>query len=316
MQPILTVTLNPAVDVTTSVSRLEPSRKLRCVAPRFDPGGGGVNVSRVIKELGGQSRAFLAAGGGVGEQLRALLDTAGLDYELWPIDGETRFSLTVMEETTGLHYRFVLPGPELAVDSADALLQRLTTIVGSGYAYVVASGGLPPGLPVDVYGRLARIVRAAGARLIVDTHGEALRAAIAERPYLVRINHLEAQELIGGSADAAAHLLGRELVRRGMADAAIVTLGERGAIVATRAGETEIRPPVVAVRSTVGAGDSFVGALVLGLARGWPLDLAARYGVAAAAATVTTEATQLCEAATVERHFAAIGGVHPPGELV
>jgi 6-phosphofructokinase 2 len=163
-------------------------------------------------------------------------------------------------------------------------------------------------VPDDFYGRLAKRARACGAKLIVDTHGAALRAAAAERPYLIRLNHLEAQELLGGTTDVAAHALGRQLVDAGLCEGAIVTIGSGGAIVTSADGQIEIRPPHVEVRSSVGAGDSFVAALTFGLANGWPLPEAARYGVAAAAAAVTTEATQLCQRETVEAFYTQIGG--------
>ncbi len=311
MAAILTITLNPALDVTTTTERLKPQQKLRCNAPRFDPGGGGINVSRAIGELGGESRALVALGGASGAQLRGLLEAEGLSFEAFPVEGETRFSLTVMEAATGLHYRFVLPGPEQHVEFEDRLLARIGELVGPDCRYVVGSGSLLPGVAENFYGKLARLVAGRGARLVLDTHGAALRAAIESRPYLIRVNHLEAQELLGGRAGTAAHRLARDLVDRHFTEAAIVTLGDRGAIVATAGSETEILPPHVTVRSTVGAGDSFVGALTLGLARGWPLVTAARYGVAAAAAAVTTEATQLCEADRVAELFAEIGGVIP-----
>jgi 6-phosphofructokinase 2 len=308
---ILTVTLNPALDVTTTTARLLPQRKLRCDAPRYDPGGGGINVSRVIKELGGESMAFAALGGRTGAQMKRMLSASGLDVEAWRSKGDTRFSMTVMEEETGLHYRFVLPGPEQTVASADRLLRRLGERAAGGYGFIVGSGSLPPGLPIDFYGRLAEIARANGSKLILDTHGDALREALPYRPWLIRLNHHEAQELVGGDEDRAAHELARELVQRGSAEIAIVALGERGAFLVSADHSIEIAPPHMEVRSMVGAGDSFVGALTLGLSRGWPIDEATRYGVAAAAAAVTTEATQLCEAATVEAIFAQMGGRKP-----
>jgi 6-phosphofructokinase 2 len=311
MRPVLTVTLNPALDVTTTTDRLVPQQKLRCSAPRQDPGGGGVNVSRAIKELGGDSRAFIAAGGSTGAELEALLATTGIPCEFWPLAEATRFSLTVMEELTGLHYRFVLPGPTFAEGEADRLLQRLEEIIAADPGFVVGSGSLPPGVPVDFYGTLARRCRELGAKFIIDTHGPALRAAAAERPYLIRLNHLEAQELLGGEAEVAAHRLARQLIERGLAEAAIVTIGARGAFVADHAHEIEIPPPIVKVRSSVGAGDSFVAALTFGLANEWPLNEAARYGVAAAAAAVTAEGTGLCKRADVNRFFAEIGGDLP-----
>ncbi len=308
MLPVLTVTLNPALDLTTSVAQLKPLQKLRCAAPRLDPGGGGINVSRAIKELGGESIAFVALGGHTGAQLKRLLVAAGLDLAIWPLIAETRTSFTVMEEATGLPYRFVMPGPVVSPGEADAILKRLARQVDQYPGYVVASGSLPLGVPEDFYGRLAAQARAMGAKCVVDTHGGALRAAAEARPYLIRLNHLEAQELLGGDADAAAHTLAQQLVDRGLTEAAIVTIGERGAIVATPGRTIEIRPPHVAVKSGVGAGDSFVAALVFGLANNWGLEDAARYGVAAAAAAVTTEATELCKRETVNAFFAQIGG--------
>lgn len=308
MLPVLTITLNPALDVTTTIDQLKPLQKLRCAPPRLDPGGGGVNVSRALKELGGESRAFLAIGGGIGTELRGLLDRTGIACDYWPLSGETRFSFTVMEDSTAQHYRFVLPGPEVSSAEADAILLHLEQSIRDCHGYVVVSGSLPLGMPVDFYARITRRTRELGAKLIIDAHGEPLRLAAAERPYIIRLNHLEAQELVGGDADVAAHQLARQLIDRQLAEAAIVTLGERGAIVATAGGEIEIRPPHVAVRSSVGAGDSFVAALTFGLANGWALDEAARYGVAAAAAAVTTEATELCKRDTVNAFFAQIGG--------
>lgn len=308
MLPVLTVTLNPAVDLTTSVASIEPLRKLRCSEPRLDPGGGGINVSRAIKELGGESHAFVAVGGHTGEQLRELLRHTGVPVEYWPLIGETRTSITVMSDDTGLPYRFVLPGPTVSPFEAGAILDRLSQHIRNCAGYVVASGSLPLGVPDDFYARLARRTRELGGRFVIDSHGAALRAATEARPYLVRLNHLEAQELVGGDVDVAAHTLAGELVDRDLTEVAIVTIGERGAIVATKDRQFEIRPPRVTVKSGVGAGDSFVAALVFGLANGWSLDDAARYGVAAAAAAVTTEATELCKRDTVDAYFAQIGG--------
>ena len=175
----------------------------------------------------------------------------------------------------------------------------------SDYIAALAKGGASVAL---VYADLARMTRERGGKFIIDTHGPALKAATEARPYLVRLNHLEAQELLGGDADVAAHTLARALVRQGLAEIAIVTLGERGAIVASHDEEFELTPPRVTVRSSVGAGDSFVAALTLGLARQWPLREAARFAVAAAAAAVTSEATELCKRPDVERNYRAIGG--------
>jgi 6-phosphofructokinase 2 len=308
MLPVLTVTLNPALDLSSSVASIKPLQKLRCTEPRLHPGGGGINVSRAIKELGGESQAFVAIGGHTGDQLRELLRRTGLSVAYWPLIGETRTSITIMSDENGLPYRFVLPGPTVSPFEAAAILDELTSLIRSRAGYIVASGSLPPGVPNDFYARLCHRTRELGGRFVIDSHGAALRAATDARPYLVRLNHLEAQELIGGDSDVAARNLAKQLVEQQRTEVAIVTVGERGAIVATGERQIEITPPRVNVKSGVGAGDSFVAALVFGLSNGWPLEDAARYGVAAAAAAVTTEATELCRREMVDAFFARIGG--------
>jgi 6-phosphofructokinase 2 len=309
MLPVLTITLNPALDVTTRVAALKPKQKLRCGDPITHAGGGGVNVSRAIKELGGESRAFVALGGPTGERYRALLEQTGIPTEIWPLLGETRTSFTVMEETTGLPYRFVMPGPTISPGESHEILRRLTRLIQRYPGYVVASGSLPPGVPEDFYARLTASARHVGGRVIVDTHGRALTAAATERPFLIRLNHLEAQELVGGDADRAANTVARELVADGYTETAIVTLGERGAILSTVGQLVEIPAPKVAMKSGVGAGDSFVAALTFALASGWTIEDAARYGVAAAASAVTTEATELCHRDAVNAYYAQVAKV-------
>lgn len=308
MLPILTITLNPALDISSAIDRLEPQRKLRCTEPRVDAGGGGVNVSRAIRELGGESTAFVVLAGNTGAELRSILERSGIGLDCWSIAGDTRSSFTVMERDTALHYRFVLPGPRISPAESDAILDHLGRAIERYAGYVVASGSLAPGMPDDFYARLAARTRDLGARMIIDTHGIPLRLAAKERPYLIRCNHLEAQELLGGDTDRAAHELGRQLVAGGLCEAAIVTIGEGGAIVTTAAEQLQIRPPKVTMHSSVGAGDSFVAALTFGLASSWPLAEAARFGVAAAADAVTKEGTQLCQRASTEAYFAQIGG--------
>lgn len=308
--PILTVTLNPALDTTTSVPRLEPQRKLRCGPALLHPGGGGANVSRAIRELGGSSRAFVALGGHTGHQYRDLLRAAGVECIEYTLSGETRASMTVMEEETGLHYRFVMPGPPQDPRHGEEILAELGRIIAGGVGYVVASGSLLPGIAGDFYARLGDVVRWHNARLILDTHGAALKQGLAGRPFLIRLNQLEAEEL---AADITAHSspadVAVQLVATGSADVAVFAMGERGSLVTTRDAQFTIAPPEVKVHSMVGAGDSYVAALTLALARGWSLESANRFGVAAAASAVTREATQLCERTSTERFYNETGKV-------
>jgi len=311
MRPILTITLNPALDIDSAVERLDAGIKLRCSAPRFDPGGGGINVSRAILELGGTSRALVALGGATGAQLEELLRKEGVELDAVRLAGETRFSFNVTERASGRQFRFVLPGPASSAADGDALLvrieQRLRDL-GDGFA--VASGSLPPGLPDDFYARLAASPGGQRARLIVDTSGAALRAMAHAHVHMLVVGLTEARTLIDG-ADydlAAAAALADRLLRQGAAGTVVLTLGPAGVLAATEGERLHVRPPEVEVRSAVGAGDSLVAAMTLGLARGWGLADAARYGAAAATAAVTTEATQLCRRDDTERYFRATEG--------
>ena len=308
MGSILTVTVNPALDVTTTTAALEPQRKLRCGPPKLDAGGGGANVSRAIKALGGDSRAFVALGGHTGRQLADLLAEAGVDTVAFDLAGETRSSLTVMEETTGLHYRFVLPGPEQSRQVGEQMLAELGRLIGQDVEYVVGSGSLLPGIGSDFYARLGSIVRSRGAKLILDTHGEALRDALPGLPYLIRLNEIEARELAHQTErDAPVAQLARGLVDRRVAEVVVIGLGEKGSLITTVYGQFSIAPPMVKVHSMVGAGDSYVAALTLALSRGWSLEAANRYGVAAAASAVTGEATELCSHEGTEDLFKLTG---------
>jgi 6-phosphofructokinase 2 len=315
MSAILTVTVNPSLDVTTSTAKLEPQRKLRCGPPVMDAGGGGANVSRAIRELGGESLAFVALGGNTGQQFAQLLRNAGVDYVEFPLPGETRSSMTVMEEASGLHYRFVLPGPEQSLQTGEQILAELGRVIAEDTRYVVASGSLLPGIGNDFYARLGNIVRSRGARLILDTHGDALREALVSRPYLIRLNEIEARELASESEGGASVAeLANALVGRHAAEVVVIGLGEQGSLVTSSDGQFSIAPPKVNVRSMVGAGDSYVAALTLALTWGWSLEAANRHGVAAAASAVTREATELCSRTGTEELFKLTGKPVYPGQ--
>lgn len=299
---ILTLTLNPAVDISTATARVESTRKLRCGASRVDPGGGGVNVARVIQRLGGRSVALFTAGGPTGEAYRRLVEAERIPSLVVPIAGSTRQNFTVDETSTGRQYRFVLEGPRLSEAEWGRCLDVAAHTVPRG-GYVVASGSLPPGVPDDFYARVARLARDNGARCIVDTSGPALDSALAEGVFLVKPSLRELAEHAGAALgsgqdqmDAAA-----ALVSAGAAEYVALTLGGRGAALASKAGVLRLPVPDVPVVSTVGAGDSFLAALVLRLAQGRSADEAFRAAVAAGSAAVMTPATELCHRADVER---------------
>lgn len=304
MKRILTLTVNPTIDINTRVEQVVPERKLRCGPPSREPGGGGINVSRAILRLGGSSTALYLAGGPPGEMLRHLLDEEGLDQRLLQIEGWTRENVIVFEETSGQQFRFGMPGPEIREGEWRRCLEALS---GHDPApdYVVASGSLAPGVPDDFFARLAHTTRQVGARLVVDTSGEPLRRAAETGAYLFKPNLVEFQQLIGRETTSEKELdeAGREFIGRGCCSILLVSLGAGGALLITAEGTKHIRTPTVPIRSKVGAGDSTVAGFVLGLAQGLDVDDAARLGVAAGAAAVMTEGTELCRREDAERLY-------------
>lgn len=307
--PILTITLNPALDITTSASRVLPEVKLRCAIPRYDPGGGGLNVSRAIRLMDGHSEALVALGGATGQKLARLMQETGITLLSLPAPGETRQSLTVNDEAMSQQFRFVLPGPdwsEGAVETALAAAAQAARIDG----IVVLSGSNPPGVPAGFAAMLANRLQGGGARLVVDTSGPALAAVAAgtdRRVEILRMDDEEAEGLAGRPlhyrADTAA--FAARLVASGAARGVIVARGRDGNIIATPDGIWHAEAARVPVVSKVGAGDSFLAGFTLGYARGWPVADALGLAAAAASATVQTPATELCRTEDVEQLFAA-----------
>lgn len=301
-QPILTVTVNPALDVSTATERVTSGHKLRCGPSRLDPGGGGVNVARVIQRLGGRPLAVYTAGGPTGEAYRRLIEAERLPTLVVPIQGSTRQDFTVDETSTGKQFRFVLQGPELSEPEWRLCLALVADSIQPG-GYVVASGSLPPGVPDNFYAEVARLAREQNARCVVDASGPALAAALSEGVFLVKPSRRELGLHFGTTLDSGQSELdaAMALVSDGSAEHVALTLGGQGAVLASKDGTLRLAVPQVQVQSTVGAGDSFLAAFVLRLAQGRTLADAFRSAVAAGSATVTTHATELCHRVDVER---------------
>ena len=302
MTQIITVTPNPAIDVSTSVGNIAPFTKLRCAAPKRDPGGGGINVARVVKRLGGDVTAIYPAGGAAGGLLRRLLDREEVRSLAVSTAEETREDFTVFEEMTSQQYRFVMPGAPLSEPERQECLRQVASVKPRP-DFVVASGSLPPGVPADFYARVARVAKAMGAKMIMDTSGPPLRAALTEGVYLIKPNLREFQELTGVSsaADAALIEAGRNLIARGLVQLIALSLGPRGALFIARDRALRADGLSIKIASVVGAGDSFVGALVWSLAREDELDVALKFGVAAGSAALLSPGTDLCRFEDVQR---------------
>lgn len=302
MPVIATLTLNPAIDVSTSVDRVEPTRKLRCAAGRRDPGGGGINVARVAHRLGAETIAIYPQGGIVGQLLHQLVEAEGPRSIVVPVGGETREDFTVFDQAAQQEYRFVLPGPRLRDIEWMACLKALAAL-DVRPDIVCASGSLPPGTPDDFYARVAEIVGTWGVKLALDTSGPALACALERRIHLIKPNLRELRELSGSALAEERELVSacRTLIARGRAEIVALTLGADGAMLVTA--DRALRAPALPVQpvSSVGAGDSFLGAMTWALASKAGLDEAFRYGVAAGSAALLAAGTELCRASDVRR---------------
>jgi 6-phosphofructokinase 2 len=308
MESILTITMNPTIDRSTRIDRVVPERKLRCEAPRYEPGGGGLNVSRAIRKLGGKSTAIYTSGGPHGQMLEKLLDREGIGHRPVSISDRTRESFTVFENTTGQQYRFSTPGPTLKEAEWMRCLDELFAI-DQRPDYLVASGSLPPGAPDDFYARLARFAKEAGARMILDATANPFTLAVREGVFMLKPNLREFRALAEKDItdEAQQEELARQIVDSGQSEVVVVTLGSAGALLVWQEGSTRLRAPTVPIESKVGAGDSTVAGIVLGLSQGESLLDAVKFGLASGAAAVMTPGTELCRGEDARRLFRSMG---------
>lgn len=296
--------MNPSVDINTSLDQVVAERKLRCGTIHYEPGGGGINVSRAIRKLGGTSRVYFPCGGPTGEALRHLLDHEALDHHPLPIKNWTRENFMVLEKTTDRQYRFGTPGAELSDAEWHTCLKRIVSLTPKPDV-IIASGSLPPGLPDDFYARLVEEGNKRGSKVVLDTSGEPLRQALKSGLFLIKPNLRELRALAGDDLkeesdqqDAA-----MALVTSGRSRIVVVSLGAGGIILASSKGAEQIHAPRVKVKSKVGAGDSMVAGIALKLAQHRPLREAACFGIAAGSAAVMTPGTELCRQKDVKRLF-------------
>ena len=306
MQTIVTLTLNPAIDGSCDAPKVLPPHKIRTTNSRYDPGGGGINVARVVQRLGGHVRAVYLAGGVTGGVLDNLLDRDGIARKRIDIAGHTRISQAVHELETGLEYRFVPDGPEVSEAEWQACLAAMA---GIECDWLVLSGSLPRGVPVDFY---ARLVELSGndKRIVLDTSGSALRQTLVDGGiFLVKPSRGELEQYAGRALESDDALLdaARRVVRSGFAEHVAVTLGHRGTLLVSVAGEMRLPALGVEVRSAVGAGDSFLGAVTFALAADQSIEAAFRLGLAAGTAAVMSPGTGLCHPEDIKALFGKVG---------
>ncbi|WP_426061622.1 1-phosphofructokinase family hexose kinase [Hymenobacter sp. B1770] len=304
MKNVVTLTLNPAIDKSTVAPQIVPDHKIRCSTPKFEAGGGGINVARALKRLGIDSKAVFTAGGPPGEILQQLLTNEGVAIQPVRTEAWTRENFIVVDASNNQQYRFGMPGRVLLEEEQEQLLATLAAL-SPVPDVLVASGSLPPGMEPEFMGRIAHWARSVGAKLIVDTSDKALQSAVNEGVFLLKPNLGELSRLVGtealdteSAADAA-----RSIINAGKCEIVVVSLGANGAYLVTKDEEEHIAAPCVKKRSTVGAGDSMVAGMVFALCQGRPVREAVRLGVACGSAATMNSGTELFHQDDAEKLF-------------
>ena len=289
---ILTVTLNPCIDKSSSTEKLKPESKLRCKEVVREPGGGGINVSKALKELDAETAALFPAGGHNGKMLCSLLDKTGIRYHAIETSVETREAWIILETTTNHQFRFNFPGQPVKEEHIYNLIDEIRAFAPS---FVVASGSLPVGLPDYFYGLIVKNANAVGAKTIIDTSGPALQALKGKNAWLIKPNinelktMLNVQEIPENEVDDAA----QQVIGDGYAEIVVVSMGPKGAWLITATEKYFATAPKVEKKSTVGAGDSLVAGLTHALERQYNFENALRFGVACGSAATMNSGTQL-----------------------
>ncbi len=302
---IVTITFNPCIDKSVTIPALAPEKKLRCSPPMFEPGGGGINVSRAIKKLGGNSVAVYPSGGYSGKFLDVLLDLEKVETRTVDTRHHTRENLITLDLATNLQYRFGMPGQKLLESEWKECLDILEELPAQ---YIVASGSLPPGVPENIYARISKIADKKHAKLIVDSADEALQFAMENGAYLVKPNLGELSKLAGKEDLEPIEIesVARELMSKYNCEIIVVSMGTGGAMALADKETIKVSAPLVRRKSTVGAGDSMVAGIVLSLCRGEDLKRSLEFGVACGSAATMNMGTQLCDYHDVKKLVALI----------
>lgn len=303
MPSIVTVTFSPSIDKSFTVPEMVPDKKLRCSAPHLDPGGGGINVARAIKILGGEATAVFPSGGYTGKQFDRLLEDEEVPMVIIESKNETRENIVVVDQAKNLQYRFGMPGTELKEGEWKEILNVIEAM--EDIEFLVCSGSLPPGVPEDIYAQLAAIAKRKGAKCIVDTSGRPLHLAMEAGLYLIKPNIGELSAFAGKdflSMDDA-RAIAMEIVATGQCDVVVVSMGSNGAMLVTKDVYEIYTSPKVERKSTVGAGDSMVAGIVYSFSLNKKLTDAVRYGVACGTAATMNPGTELCRKVDADALF-------------
>lgn len=299
---IVTLTVNPALDKSTHFKGLVPEQKIRCDVPRFDAGGGGINVSKAIARLDGISKAIFTSGGPTGNMLKELIEKEKIPFETIEIHSWSRESFVAVDDNTNLQYRFGFKGAEINASEKDQILQTIQKLDAN---YLVVSGSLNDGLPSDFYKQIAEITKKRNIKLIVDAYGDALKNVLEVGVFMIKPNVGELAKLVGVERLEMEEVnqAAKQIIAKGGAEIVVVSLGPQGAVLVTKDAYEFVPAPNVVKRSTVGAGDSMVGGMVWALSQNKTLKEVIRWGVACGSAATMNEGTQLFKKEDAQRLF-------------
>ena len=300
---IYTITINPSIDKHITIDKLIKDDAIRAKSMHRDPGGKGINVSRVVNELEGETRAFAIIGGCAGYMMRDLLENNKINFNVIEIIGETRINVIITDLSDRTQTRISTKGPKVNSSNISGFIALLDK-ANPRPSFWVLGGSLSPGAPKNTYKKIIESLKERGEKCVLDADGEALELGIKASPFLIKPNEYELERLLGRRVEKDEDIskAAMEVCNKGV-EIVIVSLGKRGAVVANKGRAFKLEIPEVEVRSKVGAGDSLIGGLLVALEKGWNLEEAARYGVAAGTAAVITEGTRLCLYDDVERLF-------------
>lgn len=309
MKKIVTFTLNPAIDKSSSVEHVLAENKLYCNNPRYEPGGGGINVSRAINKLGEDSLLLYTSGGFTGQRLGQLLKKEGLNERAIEIENSTRENLIIRETSTNLQYRFGMPGPEISKRETKKIFEVLSNL-NPLPDYLVISGSIPEGVFDNIYAEMAKKAREKGIKVVVDVSGNPLKEVMKEGVFLIKPNLGEFQDLVDKEVkeDDEIKKAALKMVKDKCCSVIVISLGAGGVLFVTEEKMKFMRPPTVPIKSKVGAGDSMVGGIVLSLAKGNSLEDSIIYGLAAGSSAVMTPGTELCKKEDTDRLYKKMKG--------
>jgi len=302
MTKIVTLTINPAVDKNTKFEGLVAEHKIRCEQPVYDAGGGGINVSKAINRLGGESIAFFPAGGPIGDLLKSLVNKEGVVFEAIESKAWTRENFIAVDTTSNAQYRFGMPSPELTLNEFEEILEK---VKNQNPEILVVSGSLPENLSSIIFKRISEVFGEKKPKIVVDTSGDALKFALENGVFLIKPNHKELAKLLGleklepKQVESAA----KAIIEKYNCEIVVVSMGPEGAFLFDKNDTQFAAAPKVEKKSTVGAGDSMVGGMVWALSQNLPLENTLKWGVACGSAATMNEGTQLFKKDDAERLF-------------